>query len=78
MEYGKIGPSSMEDKPKSGIGLCITGKVFRRHGVAQAVYQIDLINRTAMVRDPYAWWCGRRGVVKLPPIPIIFIYGNCK
>ena len=23
-----------------------------------------------MVRDPYAWWCGRGGAARRPPIPI--------
>jgi hypothetical protein len=27
-------------------------------------------DRTAEVRDPYARWCGRGGVVRRPPIPI--------
>src|SRR5262249_61794398 len=27
-------------------------------------------DRTAAVRDPYARWCGRGGVVRRPPIPI--------
>ncbi len=27
-------------------------------------------HRTAVVRDPYARWCGRRDVVRYPPIPI--------
>ena len=29
-----------------------------------------LIRRTAVVRDPYARWCGRGGAVRRPPIPI--------
>ncbi len=28
-------------------------------------------SRTALVRDPYARWCGRRGVEKRLPIPIV-------
>ena len=28
------------------------------------------IRRTAVVRDPYARWCGRRDAVRHPPIPI--------
>ena len=28
-------------------------------------------DRTAEVRDPYARWCGRGGVVRRPPIPIL-------
>ena len=31
----------------------------------------DQINRTAVVRDPYAQWCGRGEVVRPLPIPII-------
>ena len=27
-------------------------------------------DRTAVVRDPYARWCGRGGTVRCPPIPI--------
>ena len=27
-----------------------------------------------MVRDPYAWWCGRKGVVRLLTIPIIILF----
>jgi len=30
----------------------------------------DTINRTAVVRDPYARWCGRRGIVRCLPMPI--------
>jgi hypothetical protein len=26
-----------------------------------------------VVRDPYARWCGRRGVARLLPIPIIVL-----
>ena len=28
------------------------------------------LNRTALVRDPYGWWRKRRGVERLPLIPI--------
>jgi competence protein ComEC len=35
---------------------------------------VKLINRTAVVRDPYARWCGRRGIVRCPPIPINFTF----
>ena len=31
--------------------------------------------RTAVVRDPYARWCGRGGTVRCSPIPIIDLYG---
>jgi hypothetical protein len=34
------------------------------------VYETDLINRTALVRDPYARWCGRGEVVRPLTIPI--------
>jgi len=27
--------------------------------ITETVYRINLINRTAMVCNPYAWWCGR-------------------
>jgi len=30
----------------------------------------EAINRTAVVRDPYARWCGRRGAARPLPIPI--------
>ena len=30
----------------------------------------NLNNRTAVVRDPYARWCGGRGIVRCLPIPI--------
>jgi hypothetical protein len=30
----------------------------------------ELCDRTAVVRDPYARWCGRRGAVRLLPSPI--------
>jgi len=33
-------------------------------------HHLDPIYRTALVRDPYAGWCGRRGVVRPLPIPI--------
>ena len=28
-------------------------------------------DRTAVVRDPYARWCGRGGTARCPPIPIM-------
>src|SRR5882672_296496 len=28
-------------------------------------------DRTAVVRDPYARWCGRGGTVRCPPIPMV-------
>ena len=31
----------------------------------------SLTRRTAVVRDPYARWCGRGGTARCPPIPII-------
>ena len=31
----------------------------------------EAINRTAVVRDPYARWCGRRGAARPLPIPIV-------
>ncbi len=36
----------------------------------ETVHETDFISRTAVVRDPYARWCGRSGVVRLRPIPI--------
>ena len=30
----------------------------------------QLAIRTAVVRDPYARWCGRGGTARCPPIPI--------
>ncbi|WP_352503573.1 group II intron maturase-specific domain-containing protein [Mesorhizobium sp. M0012] len=30
----------------------------------------SLTGRTAVVRDPYARWCGRGGAARRPPIPI--------
>jgi hypothetical protein len=32
--------------------------------------------RTAVVRDPYARWCGRGGTVRCPPIPINARYAD--
>ena len=31
----------------------------------------QLAIRTAVVRDPYARWCGRGGTARCPPIPIV-------
>jgi len=47
-------------------------KVFCFAGRSKTVYQNDLINRTAVVRDPYARWCGRGGAARFLPIPIRF------
>ncbi len=58
----------MEAEPKPGIGVCTPCKIFCKSGAAEAFYQIDLINRTAVVRDPYARWRG--GAARLLPIPM--------
>ncbi len=47
----------MAAEPQSGIGIRIDGIVFCTSGVSTAVYETDLINRTAVVRDSYARWC---------------------
>ena len=37
-----------------------------------AFHNIMIVNsRTALVRDPYARWCGRGGAVRRPSIPIM-------
>jgi RNA-directed DNA polymerase len=41
----------------------------RLHVFAQAQ-----ASRTAVVRDPYARWCGRGGAVRCPPIPINLLH----
>lgn len=70
MEYGQISTRAMAIKPKPRAFICFNGKVFLKFGIAETVCQTGLINRTAMVRDPYAWWCGRGEVVRPLPIPI--------
>ena len=70
MEYYKIGTWPLASKPKSGIVICFACEIFCKAGIADAVHRNDLINRTDVVRDPYARWCGRRGVARLLPIPI--------
>jgi hypothetical protein len=37
----------------------------------------DSMNRTALVCDPYARWCGRGEAVRLPPIPIMRLNRVC-
>jgi hypothetical protein len=43
-----------------------------------AAYAEAQPNRTAEVRDPYARWCGRGGVVRRPPIPICVRISTCQ
>jgi hypothetical protein len=71
MEYDKVSAWAMAFEPQPGTGICIAGEIFREFMAAKTECQIDLVNRTALVRDPYARWCGRRGVVRPLPIPII-------
>ena len=40
--------------PKPGAGIGAIGKIVRKPGIAEAVHQTGLIERTAVVRDPYA------------------------
>jgi len=71
MEYREVGPRAMAFKPESGTGICTDGKVFCRTGIAETVCETDLVDRTAVVRDPYARWCGRGAAARPLPIPII-------
>ena len=70
MEHSEVGSRSMAVKPKSGVGLRITGQILRGDGVAESVRLTGLVNRTAVVRDPYARWCGRGEAARPLPIPI--------
>ena len=61
---GKVqypGPWPLEAQPQSGHGFCIDCKLFCKLRVARLAIKTDLINRTAVVRDPYARRCGREG-----------------
>ncbi len=73
MEHVQICPWPMAIEPESGAGLRSACPLFCKPAIAQTVYETDLINRTAVVRDPYARWCGRREVVRPLPIPIMCI-----
>ena len=70
VEHGQIGPRSLASEPKSGAGVCSAGTVLCSSGIAETVRETDLISRTAVVRDPYARWCGRREAARPLPIPI--------
>jgi hypothetical protein len=70
MEHSEVGPWSMAVKPQSGVGFCITGQILCGDGVAETACETGLVNRTAVVRDPYARWCGRGEAVRPLPIPI--------
>ena len=64
------GPWRLSGSP--ALYYALPNKYFAR--LACRVYtndRIDSINRTAVVRDPYARWCGRRGIVRCLPIPIM-------
>jgi hypothetical protein len=50
--------------------ICINGQILCRLGITETVCETVLINRTAVVRDPYARWCGRGEAVRPLPIPI--------
>src|SRR5262252_8951922 len=62
-------------------GACQDTRHFRRHCaipfstlsacLASTLRVEAQPGRTAEVRDPYARWCGRGGVVRRPPIPIV-------
>ena len=69
MEHSEIGPRAMASKPKPGTGIRIAGQIFYKTGIATTVCENVLINRTAVVRDPCARWCGRGEVVRPPPYP---------
>jgi hypothetical protein len=68
MEHSEIGPRAMASKPKPGTGIRIAGQIFYKTGIATTVCENVLINRTAVVRDPYARWCGRGGGRETPSL----------
>jgi UDP:flavonoid glycosyltransferase YjiC (YdhE family) len=53
-------------RPQSEIRLCIAREVLFDSGVTETVCYAELVNRSAVVRDPYARWCGRE---EAPPYP---------
>ena len=61
LEHLQISPWFLEAQPLSGFGLCIDCTLFCIFGATQLVAKTGLIIRTAVVRDPYARWCGREG-----------------
>ncbi len=70
LEYGQVHAWTLAVEPEPGTGVCFTDAILHLLGVTPTVRETDLISRTAVVRDPYARWCGRREVVRPPPIPI--------
>ena len=61
LEHLQIGPWALGDQPQSRPGLRIVCTLFCKFRITQIVRKANLINRTAVVRDPYARWCGREG-----------------
>lgn len=65
---------------RRGSGECQGIRRYNRHCATTSstlsVYSDSILRveaqpgRTAVVRDPYARWCGRGGAVRRPPIPI--------
>jgi len=45
-------------------------RILNRENLVSALNRFNLTSRTALVREPYARWCGRNGVARLRPIPI--------
>jgi hypothetical protein len=70
MEHGDISTWAMAFKSQSRACICFNSKILPEFRVTKIACQTDLVNRTAVVRDPYARWCGRREAVRLLPIPI--------
>ena len=62
------GPWRLSRSP--GLSFALPAKYFCNTGITEAVCETVLINRTAVVRDPYARWCGRGEVARPLPIPI--------
>jgi hypothetical protein len=61
MEHMQVGPWSLEAKSQPCSGLCAAYTVCCKFRFTSLVRKTNLINRTAVVRDPYARWCRREG-----------------
>ena len=70
LEHGQVRPRSMALQPESGSGHGLAGQLFRWVWECRGGPSRDHLHRTAVVRDPYARWCGRSGVARPRPIPM--------
>jgi hypothetical protein len=72
LEHGEVSPWTLASEPEPGTGDRSPRQVLPGTRSAEVGERIgDRPNQpNRRVRDPYARWCGRRGSVRVPPIPI--------